>query len=302
MERIQVDFAMQRGHEMILRRDPPFVRPELDEVDMRMLQSAPPPGLLAVDWFELDGDITFRYAIGGRKLLTHRLISGPFGMNEYVSFLLGVVEALDNCGHHLLRESCCLLEEKFLFVGEDWRDAALVYLPLRDPPAKKPVREELLGLAVRLIGKSRTRKRRGHAGFASAPGRSVCFLVRDSGGDAAADGSRPDGRKRRSTPFGRRCAAPVRGLAAGRREVRRSCGSAARSACPAAKGPCGRFGRLPCLAVRGSCGLAGCRALFAVRGSCGLAGRHASRSARGSCGIASLFACLAARVFIGTCG
>jgi len=125
MERIQVDFAIQRGHEMIVQRDPPFARAELDEVDMQMLQAERPPGLLPVDWFEMDGSVTFRYAIDGRKLLPHRLITGPFGMNEYISLMLGIVEALDNCGHYLLRESCCLLEEKFLFVGGDWRDAAL---------------------------------------------------------------------------------------------------------------------------------------------------------------------------------
>jgi len=153
MERIQVDFAIQRGHEMIVQRDPPFARAELDEVDMQMLQAERPPGLLPVDWFEMDGSVTFRYAIDGRKLLPHRLITGPFGMNEYISLMLGIVEALDNCGHYLLRESCCLLEEKFLFVGGDWRDAALTYVPLREPPSKKPAREELLGLAVRLMGK-----------------------------------------------------------------------------------------------------------------------------------------------------
>ena len=154
MERIQVDFAMQRGHEMIIQREPPFARADLDEVDMQMLQAERPPGLLPVDWFEMDGSVTFRYAIDGRKLLPHRLITGSFGMQEYISLMLGVVEALDSCGHYLLRESCCLLDEKFLFVGGDWRDAALTYVPLREPLLKKPAREELLGLAVRLMGKT----------------------------------------------------------------------------------------------------------------------------------------------------
>jgi len=154
MERLQVDFAMQRGHEMIIRRDPPFGRADLDEVDVRMLQAARPPGLLKVDWFEMDGCVTFRHAVEGRKMLPHRLIAGPFGMTEYLGFMLGIVEALETCGHYLLRESCCLLEERFLFVGSEWRDVALTYLPLREPPVKRPVREELLALAIRLIGKA----------------------------------------------------------------------------------------------------------------------------------------------------
>ena len=154
MERLQIDFAMQRGHEMMIRRDPPIARADLDEVDLQMLQAARPSGLLAVDWYEMDGCVTFRYSVDGRKMLPHRLITGPFGMKEYLGLMLGVVEALDNCGQYLLRESCCLLDEKFLFIGTEWRDVGLTYLPLREPPVKKPVREELLGLAVRLIGKA----------------------------------------------------------------------------------------------------------------------------------------------------
>src|SRR5690606_7288740 len=104
-------------------------------------------GLLPLDWSEMDGHVTLRYAIQDRKLLAHRLLSGTFGMDELLGLMLGIVETLENCGHYLLKESCCLLEERFLFVGDDWNDAALAYVPVREPLIAKSAREQLLGLA-----------------------------------------------------------------------------------------------------------------------------------------------------------
>lgn len=153
MESLSIDFTTQRGHEMIVFRDPPFMRSEMDEVDLNMLQAERVQHLLPVDWIELDGSMSFRYGIAGRRLLSHKLIGGAFGMEAYMLLLIGLIESMEACGHYLLRESCCLIHERFLFVGDDWSDIRVAYLPLREPPAARPIREELLALAVRLVGK-----------------------------------------------------------------------------------------------------------------------------------------------------
>ena len=138
---------------MIVYRDPPFTREQMDEVDLNMLQAERMPHLLPIDWLELDGGMTFRFGIAGRRMLTHKLIAGPFGMADYLSLMLGLVDGLEACGHYLLREPCCLVHERYLFVGDDWSDVRFAYLPLRQPPTARSAREELLGLAVRLVGK-----------------------------------------------------------------------------------------------------------------------------------------------------
>lgn len=150
MEAFQVDFAMNREHEMILDRSGGIGRADLDEIALNMLQSAAIPGLLPVEWMEMDGKMTFRYRITGRKILKHRLQAGPFEMEHYCALLLGIVEALDECRHYMLRAEHTLLSEQYLFVGERWNDVALVYVPLSTPfQAGISLRSSLLSLAVR---------------------------------------------------------------------------------------------------------------------------------------------------------
>ena len=153
MEPFIVDFAMQRGHEMLLRREPELSRADLDEIDLHMLQAERIPRLLAVDWLEVDGGITFRYLISGKRLVSQKLLSRTISMADYYALLLGVVEAVDECRHYLLREACCLLDDQFMYVGESWDDIRLAYVPLREGIPGRPLKEALLGLAVRWIAR-----------------------------------------------------------------------------------------------------------------------------------------------------
>jgi hypothetical protein len=149
MEPFIVDYAMQRGHEMLITRDPPFTRDDMDEIDLHMLQAETIPRLLRVDWLEVDGCLQLRYSLTGKRMLAQKLVAQPISMTDYYELLLGVIEALDECRHYLLRENCCVLDERYLFVGEHWSDIWLTYVPLRDGFAKQPFHEALLGLAAR---------------------------------------------------------------------------------------------------------------------------------------------------------
>ncbi|MFS0723441.1 DUF6382 domain-containing protein [Paenibacillus sp. 1P07SE] len=148
MEPFRMDFAMQRGHEMLLDRETGIVRAELDELELSMLQAADMPRLLKMDWYDLDGRITFRYVLAGKRMLSHRLQTGPFTMRQYYQLMLTIVEALDDCKHYMLRSEAILLHEHYMYVGEAWSDIGLAYMPLREEP-EQPVRERLMALAVR---------------------------------------------------------------------------------------------------------------------------------------------------------
>ncbi|CAM4451795.1 DUF6382 domain-containing protein [Paenibacillus tarimensis] len=156
MEPYIVDFAMQRGHEMIITRNPPIRRDELDEVDLQMLQSENSPRLLSVDWLEVDGGITFRFNITGKRMLSNVLQTKAVTMQEYYELLLAVVEAMDDCRHYLLRDSCCLLHENMMFMeGERFDGLRLAYIPMKDQAMaeKSSVTAGLLTLAVRWVAR-----------------------------------------------------------------------------------------------------------------------------------------------------
>ncbi|MFX3635121.1 MAG: DUF6382 domain-containing protein [Candidatus Pristimantibacillus sp.] len=132
-----IDFSMNRGHEMIIDREQGIRREELDNIELQMLQGSRIPHMLPIEWFELDGLITFRYDLTGRKMLSHRLQLQRLTMEQFYTMLLGVVEALDECKHYMLRPEGCLLEDQYLFVGEQLSDINVAYIPLKEDNNEK---------------------------------------------------------------------------------------------------------------------------------------------------------------------
>jgi hypothetical protein len=151
MEPFRIDFAMNRGHEMLLDREGGISRNELDDIELHMLQSQRIPFVLPMDWFELDGQVAFRYKLDGFKMLRHRLQLQPLKMQQFYALLLGVADALDECRNYMLRPEAFLLDEQFVFSGEQLHDIRLAYVPMKEqaPPAASDVNGMLM-LIVRL--------------------------------------------------------------------------------------------------------------------------------------------------------
>lgn len=132
MKQFRTDFAMNRGHEMTVDREKGIFRHELDELELQMLHSQQVPYLLPIDWFEMDGKVTFRYSLSGMKMIVHRLQQEPITMEQYYGILLAVSDALLECNDYMLRPECCMLSDQFIFIGDRLDDIRLVYLPLKN--------------------------------------------------------------------------------------------------------------------------------------------------------------------------
>ncbi|MBO7747757.1 FHA domain-containing protein [Paenibacillus sp. MWE-103] len=152
LDDLRVDYAMKRGHEMIVDLKSGVERADLDAVEIQMLQGQRIPKLLPVEWIDIDGGITFRYPLNGRRMLSHRLQTRQLTMFQFYALLLAVVEALDDSRHYMLRAECFLLHEQYIFIGENWDDAVLAYVPLRGKRMVHSAGEAVLAMAIRWIG------------------------------------------------------------------------------------------------------------------------------------------------------
>ncbi|QHT62784.1 FHA domain-containing protein [Paenibacillus lycopersici] len=152
LDELRVDFAMKRGHEMIVDLQSGLTRDQLDGIEIQMLQGQRIPKLLPVEWIDIDGSITFRYPLQGKRMLMHRLQTQRMTMLDFYSLLLSVAEALDDCRHYMLRPDCFLLHEQYVFIGDNWDDAALAYVPLRNKGVVASAGEAVLAMAIRWVG------------------------------------------------------------------------------------------------------------------------------------------------------
>ncbi|MGO4371286.1 DUF6382 domain-containing protein [Paenibacillus sp. MCAF20] len=149
MQKFRIDFSMNRGHEMLIDTEDGIMRSSLDDIELHMLRGEKIPYLLPVDWFELDGKVTFRYVLDGHKMLLHRLQLGPLTMQQYYSLVLGLIDALSECRHYMLRPEGCLLDESFIFIGEQLHDVRLAYVPIQVSDNEASTSSDLLSLIVR---------------------------------------------------------------------------------------------------------------------------------------------------------
>ncbi|MCR2802351.1 FHA domain-containing protein [Paenibacillus soyae] len=150
MQQFRIDFAMNRGHEMMIDKESGMDRSELDELELQVLSAQQVPYLLPMDWYEVDGKVTFRYSLSGTKMLVHRLQQEPLSMEQYYGLLLTVTDAILECKDYMLRPEGCLLNEQLLFMGERLTDIRIAYMPLKHPGANAlSSAESLLALAVR---------------------------------------------------------------------------------------------------------------------------------------------------------
>ncbi|MFD0588583.1 DUF6382 domain-containing protein [Paenibacillus sp. GCM10027627] len=150
MHSLKIDFAMNRAHEMIVGREHGIGRSELDELELIMLRSQPIPCLLPVDWLEVDGNVSFRYTITGKKMLVHRLQHELLTMHQFYSLILALTDALMECKEYMLRPEGCLLHEQYIFTGERIENIFLAYLPIKracEVPSRQV--DDLLSLVVR---------------------------------------------------------------------------------------------------------------------------------------------------------
>ncbi|WP_019005830.1 DUF6382 domain-containing protein [Cohnella laeviribosi] len=149
MNGYKVKFEQGRGHRMVLEGDPLIGGKELDLLQTDMLRACDVPGLLKLETEELDGKIALRYSLLGRRMLSQAVRASRWTMAEAVSALCRLADVLENGRDYMLDQERFVLDDDFIFVGEDWHDLYFTYLPVSRKPAGESFAFALERLIVR---------------------------------------------------------------------------------------------------------------------------------------------------------
>ncbi|GIO14240.1 hypothetical protein J19TS2_37950 [Cohnella xylanilytica] len=149
MNGYKVRFEQGRGHRMILEGEPPIAVDEIDAIQLRMLRSCDVPGLMKLETEELDGAVSLRYSLSGRRMLSQSFRIARWTMEDAMGALCRLAEVLEQGRDYMLDLERYVLEDDFIFVGEGWQDLGFVYLPLWRRTASAQVSSGLEKLIVR---------------------------------------------------------------------------------------------------------------------------------------------------------
>jgi len=152
LDALRIDFAIHRGHEMIIDCTGGITRDKLDQVELSMLQAQRIPGLLHVEWVDIDGNIQFHYRLTGKRMISSWLRMNALTMLDFYSLLLSIVETMNDCKDYMLHPSGFVLGEQSVFMGERLGDIALAYVPLKEKGGQETAASSLLDLVIQWIG------------------------------------------------------------------------------------------------------------------------------------------------------
>ncbi|MFC5401509.1 DUF6382 domain-containing protein [Cohnella soli] len=133
MSKLTARFEQIRGHFMIVERDPPIAREELNDMQMQMIKRCDIPGLLPLETEEQDGKLSLRYGLAGSRMLSESLRISHWTMEDLMTALCALGETLESCRNHMLDAEKVRLLDEFIFVGEYWSDLRFTYVPLDMP-------------------------------------------------------------------------------------------------------------------------------------------------------------------------
>ncbi|WP_246042272.1 DUF6382 domain-containing protein [Cohnella pontilimi] len=149
MDRFNPRFERNRGHYLVIEGDPPIFRAECDEFQLRMLQTCEIPGLMRPDVEEMDGSLAFRFSLQGGRMLSQVMRAAKWSMADWMTVLCRLADILEESRLYLLDAARIRLDDDWIFVGEDWQELKMVYLPV--PGAEQSLRDSLERLIIRWI-------------------------------------------------------------------------------------------------------------------------------------------------------
>ncbi|MBW4839759.1 MAG: FHA domain-containing protein [Paenibacillaceae bacterium] len=153
MPELVADFVRDGGTYMILEAKEGLKPERLNRVQRAMLAAVTVPNLLRLDIREVDYQISLRYDITGKRMLSQCLRSDKISMPEFYGLLLQVVAVLEDSKSYMLSPSCFLLDEAHIFVEEPLSSGSMyfTYVPWKEAPAAPPLSQMLLSLITRLL-------------------------------------------------------------------------------------------------------------------------------------------------------
>lgn len=118
-----------------------------------MISASRIPRFLPLHVQEVDLQVTLRYDMTEKKMLSHMLKGEKINMTEYYSLLLQLAETLEESAMYMLQPGKYVLEEEYIFVDGSLQEGTLylTYIPLERTEGLRSVSDSLKELVTRFM-------------------------------------------------------------------------------------------------------------------------------------------------------
>ncbi|WNR42248.1 DUF6382 domain-containing protein [Paenibacillus roseipurpureus] len=144
-------FVYRQGHAMELYKEDGLQVEALSSLQVRMLEANRIPRLLPLTIHEEDLQVKLVYALSATRMLSHLLKIEAFSVPQLAKLMYAVVCAIEESHNYMLLESNFVLKENFIYIGRDWSDVYLTYIPLEKQEEAVDVCQTIEKLLSKLI-------------------------------------------------------------------------------------------------------------------------------------------------------
>lgn len=127
---LRYEFVYRHGHYMVLYKEDGLDSKTLSTLQVRMLEANDVPNLLSLEIQEVDFRISLLYNLSAKRMLAHVLKVEGLSKQHFTKLMYAIVCALGESKNYMLFESGYVLKDNFIFIGSDWSDVYLTYIPL----------------------------------------------------------------------------------------------------------------------------------------------------------------------------
>lgn len=148
---MSVQLTLDNGSFLNFTKTEPWLAEDINPLEKKMLINYPISRILPLQIHELDLQISLRYKLGTKKSLSESLLYTNINEMDCLRLLFAIASTIVESKSCMLNEERYLLHESFIYIGADYTDVHLIYLPLHCVADKPPLQKELLLLTNHLF-------------------------------------------------------------------------------------------------------------------------------------------------------
>ncbi|SDN82014.1 FHA domain-containing protein [Paenibacillus sp. yr247] len=157
---LRYEFVYRHGHYMELNKEAGLDSKELSALQVKMLEANHIPKLLPLEIQEVDFRISLLYNLSAKRMLAHVLRVEGVSKHQFAKLMYAIVCALEESKNYMLYETGYVLKDNFIFIGSEWSDVYLTYVPLETITDEVSVFTSLEALMIQLSLKMKDDERK----------------------------------------------------------------------------------------------------------------------------------------------
>jgi len=149
---VRIRFDRDGEHRLIVQPGEGVQGSRLSGLEVRMLGNCRIPGVMPMHAAEINEEVRLQYFVTDYDMLYYALKMRHIDSEDVIRLLSAIVETVGRSSEFMLQEARFRIHERLVFIGEEWEQVRLLYVPY-DCPAAPSLNEQFAHFIESLLNR-----------------------------------------------------------------------------------------------------------------------------------------------------